>query len=228
MQKKRLKTMTELCESIMDDLDTHKSISTAQIISNSTKITKRSLDEYPYIFMFIMPGKHYLYKDRQKIKNDIISFLEQYHHIKEYSDIIFDKDPGDTTFSFGFEHNIRTVAQFYRMFTGIISYMRKWITNLDYEFIIKDVEENNELCRMNNDDVEFFNNLQMKRHLINTDEGIGTGIGYFQETCVNLLHLSWKTVAEQLSRLFNVQFKFFDGDEDGNHFIIEDVYLNEK
>ena len=223
----KMKTMSQLCEGIMDDLDVQQANSSA-VLANATKMDKRPIDDYPYFFMFIMWNDHKLYKERQKMKKDVMAFLEQFQYIKEYSDIVFDKDPGDTTFSFGFEHNIRTVSQFYRMFTGMISYMRRYITNKDYEFIVKDVVADKELCRMNNDDVELFRNIQLNRSLGNDKEEADNQMGYFQETCVNLLKLSWKEVAEQMSRLFNVRFEFYDKSDDDDNLVINKVFLNEK
>ena len=225
-----MKTMTQLCESIMDDLDVQPEVTASQTIVKNAKMIDRQIEDFPYMFMFIMWDKHYLYKDRQKIKKDVEAFLGQFRSINEYSPIVFDKDPGDTTFQFGFNHTMRTVTQFYRMFTGIISYMHNYITTVgEYEFIVKDLTKDKELCRMNKDDVVLFTNILKNHSLGNDKDEAGNQMGYFQETCVDLLGLSWEEVANQMSRLFNVHFQYHDKyDDDDNAFVIDNVFLNES
>ena len=226
-----MKTMTQLCESIMDDLDV-QDVSPSAVLAAATKMDRRAIEDYPYMLMFIMPGRHYLYKDRQKIKRDVIAFLEQFTRITEYSDIVFDKDPGDTTFSFGFEHDIHNVVQFYRLFTGMIGYMRRYLTGIDdYEFIIKDFAKDKELCRMNKNDVDLFHNIQMNRTLGNTRakhhyEEPGSQMAYLQEACADFLGLSYEEIARQMARLFNVRFEFYDKDDEDDNLVIREVYLN--
>jgi hypothetical protein len=70
----KLKTMTQLCESIMDDLDVQQTNS-SDAIANDSKMEKRSVEDYPYKMTFIMWEDHILYKGRQKIKKDVILYL---------------------------------------------------------------------------------------------------------------------------------------------------------
>jgi hypothetical protein len=67
--------MTQLCEGIMDDLEVQQTNSSAAI-ANANKMEKRSVEDYPYKMMFIMWSDHKLYKERQKVKKDVILYLQ--------------------------------------------------------------------------------------------------------------------------------------------------------